>query len=142
MGRGKLSTTQIQTAVFQSSDNLLLLSTINSITEYYSKGIINDNDFHDVFEGRGSGVNCAEYMMKYSNKNKYNLMLLTNDPFISSDPISEVPPTLYSKTISYPIDHFNKEEMESLMTNVRAGQSAKKIIRESNIHNGFCIDYP
>ena len=42
MGRGKLSATQIQTAVIQSSDNLLSLSlsTINSITDYYSNGVI------------------------------------------------------------------------------------------------------
>ena len=40
MGRGKLSATQIQTAVFQSSGNLLSLSTINSITDYYSNGVI------------------------------------------------------------------------------------------------------
>ena len=44
MGRGILSGTQIQIAVFQSSGNLLSLSTINSITDYYSNGIINDYD--------------------------------------------------------------------------------------------------
>ena len=90
MGRGKLSATQIQSAVFQSSGNLLSLSTINSITDYYNNGIIKDYEFDGVFEGRGSGVNCTEYMMKYCNGNKYNFMLLLNDPFISSDPISEV----------------------------------------------------
>ena len=92
MGRGKLSATQIQTAVFQSSGNLLSLSTINSITDYYSNGIINNHEFNGVFEGRGSGVNCIEYMMKYCNGHKYNFMLLLNDPFISSNPISEVFP--------------------------------------------------
>ena len=90
MGRDKLSATQIQTAGFQSSGNLLSLSTINSIIDYYSNGIINDHEFDGVFEGRGSGVNCTEYMMKYCNGNKDNFMLLLNDPFISSDPISEV----------------------------------------------------
>ena len=65
MGRGKLSAKQIQTAVFQSSGNLLSLSTINSITDYYSNGIINDHEIDAVFEGRESSVNCIEYMMKY-----------------------------------------------------------------------------
>ena len=76
MGRDKLSATQIQTAGFQSSGNLLSLSTINSIIDYYSNGIINDHEFDGVFEGRGSSVNCTEYMMKYCNGNKYNFMLL------------------------------------------------------------------
>ena len=84
MGRGKLSATQIQTTVFWSSVNLLSLSTINSITKYYSKGITNNNDFDGVFEGRGSGVNCTEYMTKYCNETKYNFLLILNDPFISS----------------------------------------------------------
>ena len=82
MGRGILSGTQIQTAVFQSSGNLLSLSTINSITDYYSNGIINDYEFDGVFEGRGSDINCTEYMMKYCNSIKYNFILLLNDPFM------------------------------------------------------------
>ena len=45
MGQGKLSATQIQTAIFQSSGKLLSLSPINNITQYYSEGIINDNEF-------------------------------------------------------------------------------------------------
>ena len=49
MGRGKLSATQIQTAVFQSSGNLLSLSTINLITDYYSNGIINDHEFDALY---------------------------------------------------------------------------------------------
>ena len=64
LGHGKLSATQIQTAVFQSSGNLLSLSTINSIMDYYSNGIINDHNFEGIFEGRETGVNCTEYMMK------------------------------------------------------------------------------
>ena len=88
MGRRKL--TQIETAVFQSSDNLLSLLPIHSIMEYCSNRIINDNDFDGVSEGRGSGVNCSEYMMKYCNRNKFISMLLLNNPFISFDPISEV----------------------------------------------------
>ena len=90
MGQGKLPPTQIQTAVFQSSGNLLLLSTIDSKTDYYSNGIINEHEFDGVFEGRDSGVNCTEYMMNYCNGNKYNFILILNDPFISTDPISEV----------------------------------------------------
>ena len=73
MGRGKLSVTQIQTAVFQSSGNLLSLSTINSIIDYYSNVIMNDYEFDGVFEGRGSEVNCTEYMMKYCNGNSITL---------------------------------------------------------------------
>ena len=88
MSRGK--PTQIQTAVFQSSGNLLSLFSIDSFMEYCSNGIINDNDFDGVIEVRGSGVNFTEYMMKYCNRNKYNSMSSSNNPFISSDPISEI----------------------------------------------------
>ena len=49
MGHGKLSSTQIQTAVFQSSRNLISLSTIKSIADYYSKGIVNDDEFDGIF---------------------------------------------------------------------------------------------
>ena len=79
IGHGNLSTIQIQTAVFQSSGNLLSLSaTINSITDDYSNDITNDYEFDDVFEGRRSGVNCTELMIKDCNWNKYNFMLLRN----------------------------------------------------------------
>ena len=90
MDLGKLSSTQIQTAVFQSSGDLLSLSTIYSITEYYSKDIINDDEFDGIFEGRGNDINCTEYIMKFCNGNTYNFMLLLNDPFILSAPISDV----------------------------------------------------
>ena len=47
---------------------------------------------------------------------------------ISSDPISEVFfPIPFTTPVSYPINDFNKEEMESLMTNVRVGRSAKNL---------------
>ena len=41
MGQGKPSATQIQTSIFQSRGNLLSMSTINKITQYYSEGMIN-----------------------------------------------------------------------------------------------------
>ena len=69
---------------------MLSKSKISLIIEYYNEYIINDHDFDGVFEGRWSGVNCTEYiMMKYCNGNKYNFMSILNNPFISSDPISE-----------------------------------------------------
>ena len=89
MGYGKLSSTQTQTAVFQSSGNISSLSSINAITEYYSKGIVNNDEFEYIYKGRGNDSNCTEYTMGFCNDKKYNFMLLLNDPFISSDPISE-----------------------------------------------------
>ena len=70
MGWGKPSKTKIPTAIFQRSGNLLSLSTINNITQYYSEGIINYDGFDGVFEGREHGTNCTEYMIRYcSTKN-------------------------------------------------------------------------
>ena len=70
-------------------------------------------------------------------------MLLLNDPFISSDPISEVFfPSSHTKPISYPINDFNKEEMESLMTNVRVGRSAKNLEDNQKYMMGFAWVIP
>ena len=67
-------------------------------------------------------------------------MLLLNDTFISSDPKSEVFfPSSHTKPDSYPINDFNKEEMESLMTNVRVGWSAKNLQENEKIYDGFCL---
>ena len=48
MAREKLSSKQIQTAIFQSSGNLLSLSIINKVTQY-SEDKINDDEFEGVF---------------------------------------------------------------------------------------------
>ena len=114
--------------MFQSSGNLLSLSTINSITNYFSKGIVNDAEFDGVFEGRSNDTNCTEYMMKFCNGKKYNFMLLLNDPFICTGPISDVFfPGSRNRLVSYPIEDFSREEMDSLMTNVRVGRAAQNM---------------
>ena len=76
--------------------------------------------------------------MKYCNGNKYNFMLVFNDPFISFAPISEVfSPSSHTKPVSYPINDFNKEEMESLMTNVRIGRLVKNLQENQKYMMGF-----
>ena len=143
MGWGKLSATQIQTAIFQSSGNLLSLSTINNITQYYSDGIINDDEFDGLFEGREHGTNCTEYMMKYCNNKKYNFMLLINDPFVSPEPMSPIFfPSTNTKPYTNKIKDFNKEELESLMTNVRVGRSATQLEENQKYMMGFAWVIP
>jgi len=143
MGRGKLSATQIQTAIFQSSGNLLSLSTINNITQDYSEGIINDDEFDGLFKGREHGTNSTEYMMKYCNNKKYYFMLLLNDPFVSPDPVSEIFfPSTHNKPYTRRIKDFNKEELESLMTNVRVGTSATQLEENQKYMMGFAWVIP
>ncbi len=73
-------------------------------------------------------MNCTEYMMKYCKNEKYNFMLLLNDPIISPDPISDIfSPSTHSRPYTHQIQDFNKEELESLMTNMRVGRSAKHL---------------
>ena len=52
-----LATMKIQTIIFQSRGDLLSLSTINSIADYYCGGFSNDSEFDIVFEGLGYRMN-------------------------------------------------------------------------------------
>ena len=55
-------------------------------------------------------------------------MILLNDPFISPDQISEILfPPLQNRILTCRIDDFNKDEIESFMTNIRVGRSVQQL---------------
>ena len=98
------------------------MSIISNITQYCGGGIINDDEFDCVFEGREHGTNCTEYVMKYCRPEKYNFILLLNDPFVSPESILEIFfPLTDNRPYSHRIEDFNNEELESLMMNYYTG---------------------
>ena len=76
--------------MFHSTGKSVSRSTINFITSYHRREIINDFDFIDIFQDQYlSDLSSAEFIMHYCRSNQYNFQLLLNDPTFSSDPISE-----------------------------------------------------
>ena len=75
-----------------------------------------------MFESKESGVNYTEFMMKYCDGKMY-LYVTFQQSFYFFWPYIYIFPLVRIVTI----EDFNKEEMDSVMTNVRVGHTAKNL---------------
>ena len=66
MGDGNTASTHIQNAVFNSTGKLVSRSTINFITRYHRREVINDSDFRDLFLDQSlSDLSSTEFIIHY-----------------------------------------------------------------------------
>ena len=131
MADGQTKDAQIQNIVFNKIGKLNPRYTIQQITKYKKRTIINESDFKEMFHNQEKDeLNPTEYIVRYCWARNYNFQLLLHDPLFSSKSTFETYTMDKEDPMIESILDFNEKEMDKLKNNVNFGRVAMELKQE------------